>query len=67
MPLEKQTVIDKIEVLENNSIQVRTATRILEDGSVLSESLHRHVVEQGGDLSGEDPRVVAIANAVWAS
>lgn len=67
MPLEKQTVIDKIEVLENNSIQVRTATRILEDGSVLSESLHRHVVEQGADLNGEDPRVVAIAKAVWAS
>jgi hypothetical protein len=29
MALEKQTVVDKIEVLENGCVQVRTATRIM--------------------------------------
>ena len=66
MALTKETVVDKIEVLENNNIQVRTATRVLEDGEVLSQSYHRHVLEQGADLTNEDPKVVAIANAVWS-
>lgn len=66
MALTKETVVDKIEVIENNSIQVRVATRVIEDGEVLSQSYHRHVLEQGADLSNEDPKVVAIANAIWA-
>ena len=63
MALEKQTVVDKIEVLENGSVQVRTATRILEDGVALSQSYHRHVVAPGDDYSGEDARVQAICAA----
>jgi len=41
MSLEKQTAIDKIEVLENGSLQVREITRIMEDGKELSASYHR--------------------------
>ena len=63
MALEKQTVVDKIEVLENNCVQVRTATRIMEDGVQLSQSYHRHVVAPGDDYSGEDARVQAICAA----
>jgi len=66
MALSKETVIDKIEVLESNTIQVRSATRVLEDGEMLSQSYHRHVLQPGNDLTNEDPKVVAIANAVWA-
>ena len=65
MALSKETVVDKIEVLESNAIQVRCAVRVLEDGEVLSQSYHRHVLEQGADLTNEDPKVTAIANAVW--
>ena len=65
MSLTKEVVIDKIEILESGSIQVRQATRVLEDDVVLSTSYHRHVLERGADLTGEDPRVVAIANAAW--
>jgi hypothetical protein len=64
--LTKETVVDKIEALESGAIQVRTAVRVLEDGKVLSQSYHRHVLQKGDDLSGEDPKVVAIANAAWA-
>lgn len=63
MALEKQTVVDKIEVLENGCVQVRTATRIVEDGVQLSQSYHRHVVAPGNDYSGEDARVQAICAA----
>ena len=66
MALTKETVVDKIEVLESGTIQVRSAVRVLEDGEVLSQTYHRHVLEKGADLTNEDPKVVAIANAVWA-
>jgi len=62
--LTKTNVVDKIETLENGCVQVRTATRIMEDGQVLSQSFHRHVVAPGDDYSGEDPKVAAICSAV---
>ena len=67
MALEKQTVVDKIEVTENGTVQVRTATRIIEDGVQLSQSYHRHVVVPGADYSGEDARVQAICAATHTS
>jgi len=67
MALIKEVVIDKIEVLESGSIQVRQATRVLEDGEVLSTSYHRHAIERGADLTNEDPKVAAVATAAWVS
>ena len=76
MALTKETVVDKIEVLEMGQLQVRTATRVLEDGTVLSSSFHRHVVDPSTktgdtwgdtDISGEDARVQAVANATWTN
>lgn len=64
MALEKTTVVDLIETTENGCVQVRTATRILDDGKVISQSFHRHVVAPGDDYSQEDPRVQAICAAV---
>jgi len=76
MALTKETVVDKIEVMEMGQVQVRTATRVKEDGTVLSTSFHRHVVVPSTktddtwgdtDISGEDARVQAVANATWTS
>ena len=64
MSLTKETIVDKIEVLENGCVQVRTATRVLEDGVVLSSSFHRHVCSPDCDTTGEDPKVIAICAAV---
>jgi hypothetical protein len=65
MALTKETIVDKIEVLEMGQVQVRTATRVLEDGTQLSQSFHRHVLAPGDDLSGQDAKVSAIATATW--
>ena len=65
MALTKETVVDKIEVLEMGQVQVRTATRVLEDGAVLSSSFHRHVLAPNDDLTDQDPKVSAIATATW--
>lgn len=61
--LEKVTVVDRIEVLENGCVQVRTKTAILEDGQQISGSFHRHVVAPGYDYTAEDARVQAICAA----
>jgi hypothetical protein len=60
MSLEKQMVVDQIEVTESGAVQVRTATRIVENGNVISSTFHRHVVTPGQDYSGEDTRMQAI-------
>ena len=74
MALTKETVVDKIEVLEMGQVQIRTATRVKEDGALLSSSFHRHVLDPSTktgdtwsdtDISGEDARVQAVATATW--
>ena len=76
MALTKETVVDKIEVLEMGQVQVRTATRIKEDGTQLSQAYSRHIVMPSTktgdtwgdtDISGEDAKVQSICNATWTS
>ena len=62
--LEKQIVVDLIETLESGIVQVRTCTRIMEDGQQISGTFHRHVVVPGDDYSAEDAKVKAICAAV---
>ena len=61
--LEKVIIVDRIEVVENGCVQVRTKTAIMEDGKQISNNFHRHVVAPGDDYSGEDARVQAICAA----
>ena len=68
MAITKETVVDKCEVLgDYKQLQVRTATRIKEDGVLLSETYHRHVVAPGDDLSEEDALVRSIGELVHTS
>jgi hypothetical protein len=64
MALEKVISVDRIEVLENGIVQVRTKTAIMEDGKAISSQFHRHVVVPGADVSGEDAKVQAIASSI---
>jgi urease accessory protein UreE len=65
MALEEKSVVDKIEVLLLGQIQVRRRDQILKDGVEVAATYHRHVLNPGDDLTNEDPRVVAIAEATW--
>jgi hypothetical protein len=64
MSLEKIIVVDLIEIVENNCVQVRTKTAIMEDGIQISGTYHRHVVSPGDDYSAEDAKVQAICSTV---
>mgnify|MGYP000246505226 CR=1 FL=1 len=65
MALTETTKIDQIEVLENGTIQIRIATIIQRDDVEIAKTYHRHAVAPGEDISNEDPKVQAIANAIW--
>ena len=63
--LEKVISEDKIEIVgEYRAVQVRTCTKVLEDGTELSSGYHRHVVSAGDDYSAESAEVQAICAAV---
>ena len=65
MAIAEKTIIDLIEVLHNNTIQVRTSTIIEKDGVEIARTYHRHVITPGDDISKEDLKVQSIANAIW--
>ena len=68
MAITKEIVVDKCEVLgDYKQLQVRTATRIKEDGVLISETYHRHVVHPGDNLSGQDALVQSIGGLVHTS
>jgi len=65
MALTEQKVIDKIEVVENGTLQVREATRILKDGDQIAQTYHRWSFAPGSDVSEMPANVQAIAAAAW--
>ena len=75
MALTKSVTADKIEVVTGQdedgndvtSVQVRTATKVLEDGAVISQSYHRHVIQSGDDYSSEPANVRSICDAVFGA
>ena len=79
MAITKEAVIEKIEVVRSWNVQVATDTVIKEDGTEISRSRHRHVLQPSTsskhedgkwthtdtDISKEASEVQAVANAVW--
>lgn len=62
--LKKEITIDRIEVIENGCVQIRTKTAIMENGIQIGGGFHRHVVAPGDIYTSEDMRVQAICAAV---
>ena len=65
MALIERQLVDLVELVQSNHIQVRTANIIERDGVEVTRTFHRHVLSPGADVTNEDPKVQAIANAVW--
>lgn len=53
-------ISEQIEVTEDNHVQIRTATRVMEDGVELAKTYHRKVISPGEDYSKEDKKVQTI-------
>lgn len=64
MALSETSVQDKIEIVDCGDwkvLQVRTATIISRDGTEISRTFHRHVVDPTDDVTGESADVQALA------
>ena len=66
MALEKVVEVDQIEIKGEYSIQVRQATKVLDDGvQIGGVSYHRHVVHPNSNWSNDDPKVKKIADSLF--
>ena len=65
MALIERQLVDLVELVQSNHIQVRTANIIERDGVEVTRTFHRHTLSPGADVTNENPKVQAIANAVW--
>lgn len=63
--ITEQTIIGKIEILEDGQLQVRTDTVILRDGVEIARTFHREVLEPGQDIADRDAKSLAVSAAVW--
>jgi hypothetical protein len=67
MSITKTTSIDQITVTENGTVLYREATRIMEDGNLISQTFHRTSLTPGQDLTGIPANVVAHCNVAWTA
>tara|TARA_R100000734_G_C3283213_1_gene76407 strand:+ start:550 stop:840 length:291 start_codon:yes stop_codon:yes gene_type:complete len=79
MAITKEIAIGKIEVISSWNVHIATDTFIKEDGTQISKSRHRHVLQPYSsskdkdgkwthidtDISKEASEVQAVANAIW--
>lgn len=57
MLLNEQTKIDRIEVVENGTVQVRQATIINNNGNQVSRTFYRWCIVPGQDYSTQEQQV----------
>ena len=60
---EKQTVVDRIEVLSDHTVTVRYVVTITEDGLPFAEQVKGNYFKPGDDYSAEEAKVQAICAA----
>jgi hypothetical protein len=65
MALTETVSIDRIEVVNNWTIQVRQATVIEKDGVQVARTFHRWVLTPDMDISGQEQKVKDICNVAW--
>jgi len=67
MTISTTSVIDKVEVLQFGQLQVRQAEIIKKDNVEIARTYNRWICVPGDNVSTQDPKVQAIANALWTS
>ena len=66
MAITKETQIGKVEVVgEFKAVQVAMDTLIKENGNLISQTRHRHVLFPDSDISNEPQEIQNICNTAW--
>jgi len=61
---EKQTVVDRVEVLADQTVAVRYVVTITENSKPFADQIKGNYFKPGDDYSGEDAKVQAICATV---
>ena len=61
---DKQTVVDRIEVMADQTVAVRYVVTVTEDGQPFAENVKGNYIKPGDDYSAEDAKVQAICATV---
>lgn len=64
MTFEKTTVVDRIEVLADQTVAVRYVVTVTEDGQPFAENVKGNYIRPGDDYSAESDKVKAICDMV---
>jgi hypothetical protein len=60
---EKQTIVDRIEVMADHTVAVRYVVTVTENGNLFTEQIKGNYFKPGDDYSAENARVQAICAA----
>lgn len=61
---EKQTIVDRIEVLADQTVAVRYLVTVTENGQPFAEQIKGNYIKPGNDYSAEDAKVQAVCALV---
>ena len=61
---DKQTVVDRIEVMADHTVAVRYMVTVTEDGQPFAENVKGNYFKPGDDYSAEEAKVQAICATV---
>jgi hypothetical protein len=61
---EKTTVVDRIEVLADQTVAVRYVVTVTEDGQPFAEQIKGNYIKPGDDYSQEDAKVQSVCALV---
>lgn len=61
---EKQTIVDRIEVLADQTVAVRYLVTVTEDGQPFAEQVKGNYFKPGDDYSAEDAKVQSVCALV---
>jgi len=65
MTISSTTIIGKVEVLQNGTIQVRQDQVLTENNIEIGRVYYRYCLNPDDSLTNQDSMIQAIANAVW--
>jgi hypothetical protein len=68
MALQQTIKIDSVDVVENGILQVRQRTDIFDDKepkNIIASNYHRWTLCPGDDITGQEQKVINIANVTW--
>ena len=64
MNFEKQTIVDRIEIMQDQTVAVRYVVTVTENGQLFADQVKGNYFKPGDDYSGEDAKVQAICAMV---